>query len=184
MANLITATTQPPLKEVAKLGPYASHVYGVLWQSATADVRYDKDLTKPWSERRDCGGTTNWSVKGLADYLSINKKTVIKALNVLQDEGFIISENYIRGSGGQMKSTWRVVHPNQLEHRRHAIGFLPELPSVTRNKWLSHKKPNQQDLDMSEFYDFLNSELPAGHYAKYDSYEERLEHLIDLAVED
>ncbi len=169
MNNVIVSTTQPPLKDVALLGVYATSVYCVLWQSATADLRYDKDLTKSWSERRDCGATTTWSVKGLADYLSINRRTVTKALNVLQDEGYIISENYVRGEGGQWKSLWRVVHPNQIEHRRHTIGLLQHRPSVSRTKRLNQTNPND-DFDMTDFYDFLNNDLPGCHYSKLDSF--------------
>ena len=63
--------TVPPITEVAELGYAAVAVYSLLWQSAYQDQRYDK---RKYVRRMDCGGTTHWTHKGLADNLGMCKR--------------------------------------------------------------------------------------------------------------
>ena len=86
----------PPLVQVAKLGGLCSQVYAVLWESAYKDVRRDPGLHQQWAARRDCGGTTEWTVKGIANELGSCRKRVGKAIDQLLDNGFIIAERQIQ----------------------------------------------------------------------------------------
>ena len=67
--SVILNKAVPPFQQVAKLGGKAAQVYGVLWASGLMDVRPDPRLHLKWEDRRDCGGTSSWTVKGLADHL-------------------------------------------------------------------------------------------------------------------
>ena len=68
MNTRILTNSEPPLLEVSKLKGKASQIYGLMWTSAKIDVRYDKRKHLPWEKRRDCGGTTYWTIKGMADH--------------------------------------------------------------------------------------------------------------------
>ena len=114
----------PPLVQVAKLGGSCSQVYAVLWESAYKDVRRDPRLYKQWKNRMDCGGTTKWTIKGIAGELEACRKRVAKALDQLLDNGFVIAESYEQTGRGTKTIIWRVVHPDQLEARRAAIEIL------------------------------------------------------------
>ena len=85
----------PPLVQVAKLGGACSQAYAVLWESAYKDVRRDPRLHKHWKTRMDCGGTTNWSHKAIADTLGMGKAKVIDSINLLLDNGFIQHEGFM-----------------------------------------------------------------------------------------
>jgi len=122
--NFILTDAQPPLLEVSKLKGKAAQVYGVLWQSAVQDVR------------GDCGGTTEWSIKGIADFTGSCRKAVRKALCVLLDSGLISAENYVASEVGSEHTIFRVTHPNQLEAVRHAISIMGS-PSI---RWQNRLK--------------------------------------------
>ena len=68
--TVILKDTVPPIIEVADLGYAAVAVYSLLYQSAYQDQRYDK---RNCVRRRDCGGTTNWSHKGIANMLHMGR---------------------------------------------------------------------------------------------------------------
>ena len=129
----------PPLVQVAKLGGSCSQVYAVLWESAYKDVRRDPRLYKHWKNRMDCGGTTKWTIKGIAGELGACRKRVAKALDQLLDNGFVIAESYEQTGRGTKTIIWRVVHPDQLEARRAAIEILGSKPSETRQIILGNK---------------------------------------------
>ena len=82
----------PPLAQVAKLGGSCSQVYAVLWESAYKDVRRDPGLHKQWMNRMDCGGTTTWTIKGIAGELGACRKRIAKALDELLDNRSVIAE--------------------------------------------------------------------------------------------
>jgi len=111
----------PPLAQVAKLGGSCSQVYAVLWESAYKDVRRDPGLHKQWMNRMDCGGTTTWTIKGIAGELGACRKRIAKALDELLDNRFVIAEGYEQTGRGTKTIIWRVVHPDQLEARRAVI---------------------------------------------------------------
>ena len=78
----------PPIYEVAKLKINgAVEVYALLWESAYKDIRIDQRTKLPKNERRDCGGTSEWSIKGLADVLGLGKEKVRKAIKALLTQG-------------------------------------------------------------------------------------------------
>ena len=87
--SVILKDVKPPLLEVAKLKGKASQVYSLMWESASKDNRYDSRMDLEWSHRRDAGGTTHWSIKGMADVLKLQRRTVSKALCSLLDNGLI-----------------------------------------------------------------------------------------------
>ena len=68
---VILKDTVPPIFDVAELGYAAVAVYSLLYQSAYQDQRYDQ---RHCVRRMDCGGTTHWTHKGLADKLGMGKK--------------------------------------------------------------------------------------------------------------
>ena len=84
--TVILKDTVPPIIEVSELGYAAVAVYSLLYQSAYQDQRYDQ---RQCVCRRDCGGTTHWTHKGLADKLGMGKKKVIESIDALLDNGFI-----------------------------------------------------------------------------------------------
>lgn len=141
----------PPLVQVAKLGGACSQVYAVLWESAYKDVRRDPRLHKHWKTRMDCGGTTKWTIKGIAGELGTCRKRVAKALDQLLDNGFVIAEGYEQTGRGTKTIIWRVVHPDQLEARRAVIEIMGSKPSETRQILLDHKiEPPEFDRAFEE----------------------------------
>lgn len=178
---IILKDVDPPLLEVSKLKGKASQVYGLMWTSARMDVRYDKRKHLPWEERRDCGGTTHWTIKGISGYLNLSRATVSRALSILLDNGFITAENYSNSpNGGSHHTIWRVVHPNQIEHVRHSISIMG-LPSI---RWKNRMKSSKEDRYQGEIYDTTEKE-PFDHWKDdvsigySSSYYEYIESLID-----
>ena len=110
MVNL--TNVNPPLLEVARLGDKALRVYSVLFEAAKSD------------NRGECGGTTSWSIKGLAGELGIKRETVSSALNKLLDAGFIQIVGESRNKGNSNNTIWRVTHPEMMEAVRYAIEMM------------------------------------------------------------
>ena len=75
--TVILRGTVPPIIEISKLGYAAVAVYRLLYHSAYQDQRYDSRKCIRAPERRDCGGTTNWSHKAIAETLQMGKAKVI-----------------------------------------------------------------------------------------------------------
>ena len=114
-----------PILEVAKLKVSgAVEVYALLWESAYKDIRIDQRKRLPKNERRDCGGTSEWSIKGLADILGIGREKVRKAIKALLNSGFISIDGLLPTQQGSKKRQFRVTHPGQLEARRAAIEIM------------------------------------------------------------
>jgi hypothetical protein len=127
---ILLADAQPPMLEVAALGGKAVQVYKVLWDSANADRRMDPRVDLPWDQRRDCGGLAEWSKKGLAEHLGIDRRTVAKVIDQLLDAGFITVAGAVKTSNGRPYCAYRVIHPDQLEAQRHALSMFDQPPSV------------------------------------------------------
>lgn len=154
--SVILKNTQPPLLEVAKLGGKESQVYCFMWQSAVMDCSYDQRKHLPWDERRDCGGTTHWSVKGIADQLGIQRKTVSKAICSLLDDGLIIAENFISNYNGSDHTVFRVVHPDQIDNVRAAISIMGS-PSERWTKRMTSKKKCKVSTDCPDFFSDISA---------------------------
>ena len=139
--SVILTDALPPLQDVAKLGAKASQVYGILWQSAAMDVRYDKRKHLAWEHRRDCGGTTSWSKKAIAEHIGSQRSTVSKAIDKLLDAGFITIIGLAPSSKGKKHLVFRVLHPDQIEHQRYVISLFNDPPSIRwKNYGLSRSK--------------------------------------------
>ena len=110
--SVILRNCCPPLVGVGKLGGLCLQFYSFLWESAYNDVRYDQRLHLPWEQRRDCCGTTERSVKGIADVLGSSRNKVSDAVDKLLDSGFIIAVAFIANGRGTKHTLFRVVHPN------------------------------------------------------------------------
>ena len=142
----------PPLVQVGKLGGLCSQVYAVLWESAYKDVRLDPSLHKAFQDRRNCGGTSEWTAKGIANELGSCRKRVGQSLDRLLDHGFVIAEDYFQDGRGSRITVWRVVHPDQLKSRKAAIDILGEPPSERRRKILAQKShPAEPDYKFEGF---------------------------------
>ncbi len=152
--SVILNTSTPPFQRVAKLGGKAAQVYGVLWASASMDVRRDPRLHLDWEERRDCGGTSEWTVKGLADHLSSCRKAVSKALCLLLDEGYLQVQGYSRSKQGTKHTIWRVTHPDQLEACRSALLYM----SSPSEKWQEQMKAKGY-IYQGEIWDITNDPI-------------------------
>ena len=129
--TVILKDTVPPILEVAELGYAAVAVYSLLYQSAYQDQRYDQ---RKCFLRMDCGGTTHWTHKGIADKLGMGKKKVIESIDALLDHGFIQLTGVLKSSIGSRQRLYRVVHPAMLDTVRAVLPMLPELPSETAKR--------------------------------------------------
>ncbi len=186
MTTRILKNAIPPFREVSKLGTKASQVYSILWESASMDVRFDSRKTIPWEQRRDCGGTTYWTIKGIANEIGSQRKTVSNAICLLLDAGFITVEHYVKSRQGSQHTVFRVTHPNQLEHVRHAIAIIGP-PSVRWRKMMTSRK--QGDAYKGEIYD-TTEKSPTDNslwtdYSStsgYDNYWENLDMRVEQAV--
>ena len=131
----------PPMGEVLELGTECGVVYGLMWESAFRD------------SYKSFGGTTSWSVTGMADRCGIGKATVIRGLKKLMDAGFIQHEGH-RGSRGSKVKVWRVTHPKQLKDVRHAIALMGP-PS---EKYLGVKREEVEGIE--EMQQGVEDDLP------------------------
>ena len=158
MAVILKGAT-PPLQEVSKLGGMASRVYGILWESAVVDVRYDNRLHLPWEQRRDCGGTTEWTVKGLSKHMGSCHKDVSKAIAKLMDHGFISVVGYAPSKAGSKHTIFRVTHPDELENTRRVIDIMGE-PSERWKRQIKSKKMVYE----GEIWDLTNDPVHWGNF--------------------
>ena len=163
--GVIIDKVDPPLVPVSKrCGAVAMAVYAFLWESASKDVRYDKRLHLQWKDRRDTGGTTSWSIKGLADALGVTRKTAKSAVDKLLDAGFIQHINKASSTTGKYHSVFRVTHPAHLDAVSHANNLMVPEPSERRSRALNNKAVS---LETGECLDYCSS------------YDERLEQMVD-----
>lgn len=146
----------PPIQQVAELNvPGAVEVYALLWESAFKDIRMDPRKGIHPSERRDCGGTSTWSITGIADKLHIGKLKVGKAITALLNSGYISVDGLIPTTQGSKKRQFRVTHPNQLEARQAAIGVMGTEyldKTHTPRQW-------SEDVSSDSFLEFLEGQL-------------------------
>lgn len=129
---------EPPLTDVAMLGSNPLRVYVILFEAAQNDVR------------DNCGGTTSWTIKGLASELGVKRDTVSRALNKLLDSGYIQIAGELPNREGSHSTIWRVTHPLMLEAVRHSIELIG-LPSAR----LKQMRTKHQKVDTSKYYESL-----------------------------
>ena len=132
--SVILKDTVPPIIEVAELGYAAVAVYSLLYQSAYQDQRYDSRKCVLRRDRMDCGGTTHWTHKGMADKLGMGKKKLLESIDALLDNGFIQFAGTLPSRKGSRQRIYRVVHPTMLDTVRAVMPMLPELPSETAKR--------------------------------------------------
>ena len=130
------------------MGYAAVAVYSLLCQSAYQDQRYDKRKCVLRADRQDCGGTTHWTHKGIADKLGMGKKKVIESIDALLDNGFIQLAGMLKSPRGSKQRLYRVVHPTMLETVRAVMPLLPELPSETAKRLSKPSKRHSSYLDI------------------------------------
>ena len=128
--SVILKNTMPPIIEIAKLGYATVAVYSLLYQSAYPDERYDLKKSVRWKDRRDSGGTTNWSHAAIAGTLDMGKQKVISSINLLLDNGFIQVEGFKQSTKGSKHRIYRVILPEMIDTVIAVMPILPELPSV------------------------------------------------------
>lgn len=102
----------PMMRQAFALGRECGAVYAVLWEAA-------------WYDRRgECGGTTTLSHKALADLCHMSNTTVIRAIDMLLDDGLIQFLHMVPAPRGHWKRRYRVTHPDHLEAQREALKVL------------------------------------------------------------
>ena len=132
--SVILTNAEPMLAEVNKdLGKKATQIYLFLWDLAVRDVEHDTRKHLPWHMRRDCGGTTYVSVRGISNYLKMSHNTVQKHLNLLLDLGFIQISTVTKVDGYD-RVVWRVTYPDVIKAVRHSICFMGDKPSERLKK--------------------------------------------------
>ena len=132
--TVILRGTVPPIAEIARLGYAAVAVYSLLYQSAYQDQRYDSRKCIRVSEKRGCGGKTNWSHKAIAEILQRGKAKVIASIDLLLDNGFIQHEGFTQSQKGSRHRIYRVVYPEMINTVRAVMPILPDRPSLLAKK--------------------------------------------------
>ena len=133
MNNILTKA-DPMLTEVNEdLGKKATQIYLFLWDLAVRDVEYDPRKDLPRNIRRDCGGTTYVSIRGISNYLTMSHNTVRKHLHSLLDLGYIQVSGVTKVKGYD-RVVWRVTQQTMLERVRHSISVMGDLPSERLRK--------------------------------------------------
>lgn len=112
----------PLMREALALGRECGLVYGVMWEAA-------------WHDRRsEWGGTTSLSHKAMADLCHMSKTTVIRAVDLLLDNGLIQFLHMVPcQGGGSSKRRYRVTHPMHVDAQREALCVIG-VPASVRAK--------------------------------------------------
>jgi hypothetical protein len=141
--------TAPPIKDIAELGQAAVSVYSLLFESAFKDRRFDFDREDKKTVRRDMGGTTSWSHMAIADTLHMSSKTVIKATNLLLDNGYLTVIDWAESSTGSKHRVYRVIHPKDVPAQQFTISLFNDPPSV---RWRKIEEARQKRHEDPELY--------------------------------
>ena len=129
-------------------------VYAYLWESAYWAQNLDRAGREFWSDRRDTGGTTHWSIDGLAKQLHIGHTTAEKAINILINHGFIRVLNFIPTGKGKKKRYFQIIHPSQIDNVRESLEILEEPYGLCPHKTV---KQTIETIDF-ELESFLEAE--------------------------
>ena len=143
----------PMFTEVARLKRKCLAIYAILWQSAAIDKRYDKRVDLPWDERRDCGGTSEWTIKGIADTINSTRETVSASICLLLDHGYVQVAGYANSSKGTKHTIFRVTHPDELDNVRAGILIMGD-PS---KRWKAQMKAKKRIYE-GEVWDIVGND--------------------------
>lgn len=130
----------PPMHEVVKFGGKTPMVYMLLWNAAQQDVRDQS------------GGTTSYTVKGIANELGISRNTVAAAIDKLLDDGLIQIEHEIWSKEGSNTILWRVTHPQMLKAQRYAISVMGKPSSRLKRMRTKQTKVRAELEETSQSY--------------------------------
>ena len=140
-------------------------MYALLWESAYKDVRIDRESRRkklPVSEYRDCGGTSEWSIKGIADFLCLGKATVLKAMTALLENGFISIDGRMSTGQGSQKRVFRVTAPSELEARRYAVSIMGTDRLDTQSSGIKTEWEDDDCMSTDDCTSFLEEEYDPG----------------------
>ena len=115
--TVLLDSANAPYNDIALLGSNPLRVYTILFESAQHDVR------------ENCGGTSSWSIKGLAAELNIKRETVSRSIDKILDSGYIQIAGEITNKGGSNNTLWRITHPDMLDAVRYSIETMGKFPS-------------------------------------------------------
>ena len=105
--NSVILDGPPPIqriiKDIESVSAQTIAIYAHLWESAYWAQNIDRAGREFWSDRRDTGGTTHWSIDGLAKQLRIGHTTAEKAINSLINHGFIRVLHFVPTKKGKRK---------------------------------------------------------------------------------
>lgn len=175
--NSIILDHPAPIYEVTHLKtPGAVEVYALLFESAYKDREWDKRKHLAWSVRSDFGGTTEWSVKGLASQLGIGKVKVRNAINALLLAGFITVISFINSGNGSKIKLFRVTHYSQLKSVQYSLGLVPELYGLTTKAFDRNEvKEDRFSVDVFtdeqvDWFDFLATDYDPGFNGLFEGH--------------
>jgi len=156
--NSVILDGPPPIqriiKDIESVSAQTIAVYAYLWESAYWAQNLDRAGREFWSDRRDTGGTSHWSIDGLAKQLHIGHTTAEKAINILINHGFIRVLNFIPTGKGKKKRYFQIIHPSQIDNVRESLEILEEPYGLCPHKTV---KQTIETIDF-ELESFLEAE--------------------------
>ena len=128
--NSVILDGPPPIqriiKDIESVSAQTIAVYAHLWESAYWDQNLDRADREFWSDKRDTGGITYWSIDSLAKQLHIGHTTAEKAINTLIRHGFIRVLHFMPTKKGKKKRKFQIIHPSQINNVRESLEILEE----------------------------------------------------------
>ena len=156
--NSVILDGPPPIqriiKDIESVSAQTIAIYAHLWESAYWGQNIDRAGREFWSDRRDTGGTTHWSIDGLAKQLRIGHTTAEKAINSLINHGFIRVLHFVPTKKGKRKRYFQIIHPSQIDNVRESLEILEKPYGLCPHKTA---KPIEETIDF-EFESFLEAE--------------------------
>ena len=156
--NSVILDGPPPIqriiKDIESVSSQTIAVYVHLWESAYWNQNLDRSDREFWSDKRDTGGKTYWSIDGLAKQLHIGHTTAEKAINTLIKHGFIRVLCFVPTKKGRKKRRFQIIHPSQINNVRESLEILEEPYGLCPHKAV---KPIIEPIDF-QFESFLEAE--------------------------
>jgi len=168
--NSVILDGPPPIqriiKDIESVSAQTIAVYAHLWESAYWDQNLDRADREFWSDKRDTGGITYWSIDGLAKQLHIGHTTAEKAINTLIKHGFIQVLHFIPTKEGKKKRKFQIIHPSQINNVRESLEILEEpyglCPHTTAKQIVEPIDFEFESFLEAEEEKFTRSEWPYG----------------------
>ena len=117
--NSVILDGPPPIqriiKDIESVSAQTIAVYAHLWESAYWDQNLDRADREFWSDKRDTGGITYWSIDGLAKQLHIGHTTAEKAINTLI-AWFYSCTPFHTDKKGKKNEEFQIIHPSQINN--------------------------------------------------------------------